>query len=272
MKKNATVLLGLSLMFFLIWLSAPASGINLYVHNQEFEDKVAVVKGVPYASAESLLKALRSTWCQSGTIVEVKPAIGQGEPAPALVGDTLSFRYGDASFSPAMFRRNGVLYVSVPDIAKGFQLKYEFNPDTGIADLVRPRIPTAAEIQEAAASPAPSATPGAGSAGEEEEKESPLELKVEAMAERDMSGNWAQYFRPHATVKNISQDVVKNIVATLHYKDGAGNDLFKEEWTIGDLDPGKMVAKDFVWSNYSGVEVRVMLTEKHEKKKKEEKK
>ncbi len=41
-----------------------AASVTLYVHNREFGDKVLLFKGVPYAPAESLLKAMKCTWCQ----------------------------------------------------------------------------------------------------------------------------------------------------------------------------------------------------------------
>lgn len=270
MKKLAILALMATLLMAYCPPVSCASQVTLFVHNREFTDPTLYVKGVLYAQIEPLLKAMKFGWSQTGEKVEIMPAVAT--PLPHLTGDRLIFSFQEKTFTPTMIGKGGILYVSVPEMAEGLQAKFELNKETGIADVIRPRILTAEEIRQEQKSvgSAKSETATQSSQSPEQEDKSPIELKVESYAERDMSGSSLTYFRPHATIKNTSKETVKQVSVTLHYQDLSGKDLNSETKTIGNMVAGQEVTYDYYWVNSSGIEIAVFMTEEHEKPKKEE--
>lgn len=276
MKKLSILILAAAMFLCLCPPASRAAEITLFVHNREFTDQTCFVKDVLYAPLESLLKAMKYGWTQTGNTVELKPA--DSSSPSALTGEKLTFSFKGKIFSPAVISKGGILFVSVPEMAQGLEAQFELNRDTGIADVIRPRVMTPEEIRqeqkavETAKSEAAQKSQETGKTGEsgEGEEKSPIEMSVDAYPERDMSGSWVTYFRPRATIKNTSQETVKKVVVTLHYQDLAGKDLNSETKAVGDMAPGQVVTYDYYWVNSSGIEVKVLMSEEHEKPKKEE--
>lgn len=279
MKKLVILALLTSLLTVYCPPAARASQVTLFVHNVKFTNPTIFSGGVLYAPLESLFKAMRYGWSQKG--VNVKIISATASPIPPITGNKLlTFSFRGKTFTPAMFRKGkgGVIYVSVPDMAKGLQAQYKLNGKTGIAKvLIAEEIrqeekavvsakSEAAKSEEAKSEEAQNTqASGQSESTSIQEEKPPLEMKVDAYAERDMSGTSLTYFRPRATIKNTSAETVKNVVVTLHYQDPNGKDLNSETKSIGDMAPGQEVTYDYYWVNSSGIEVAVFLTEEHEK-------
>jgi|GEM_PF-5539021 len=270
MKKLVILALMASLLMVYCPRAAHASKVTLFVHNREFTDPTLFVKDVLYAPLESLLKAMRCGWTQTGDKVEITPVAAS--PLPPLTGEKLTFSSHGKTFTPTLINKGGVLYVSVPEMAEGLQARFDLNKETGIADVIRPRILTAEEIRQEQKPAVPAKSdagpPGPQSPGQEDK--SPIVLKVDSYPERDMSGSSLTYFRPRATIKNTSKETVKKVSVTLHYQDLSGKDLNSETKTIGDMAAGQELTYDYYWVNSSGIEIAVFMTEEHEVPKKEE--
>ncbi|MFH0803136.1 MAG: hypothetical protein V2A78_12240 [bacterium] len=273
MKKLIILALMASLLTVYCPRDAQASKVTLFVHNREFTDPTIFVKDVLYAPLESLLKAMRCGWTQTGTQIEITAAAAS--PLLPITGEMLTFSFKGKAFAPTLLTKSGTLYVSVPEMAEGLQARFDLNKESGIADVIRPRILTAEEIRQEmkpagpakgeAGPPDPQGPQGPG-----KEEQSPIVIKVDSYPERDTTGSSLTYFRPRAIIKNISKETVKKVSVTLHYQDLSGKDLNAETKTIGDMAAGQELTYDYYWVNSSGIEIAVFMTEEHEVPKKEE--
>lgn len=183
MAMKNMLLCALMAMFWL-GMSHPgvqASGVTLYVRNKEFKEQVVFDHNVLYAPVEPLLKAMKCAWVQSGDTVRVTILEGAGENLQPLTGEHLSFSYQDQTFAPPLQRKSGRLFVAVPDMAKGLHAVYQYDKDTGIADVFIPKAITPETQPQVYA---PDAAPGQDECGIEilNQGITPMDLEVYAIS------------------------------------------------------------------------------------------
>ena len=251
MKKSVFLL-----CFFIIscLFSSPISAaeqVTLYVRNKEFRGKTMLIKGALYAPLEPLLKAMKCSWNQSENLVELVWEVRK-ENTP-LSGDNFNFVYREKQFQPPLLMKDGVLFVSVPEMARGINMAFQYNKDTGIADVFISLPLTVSETKK-----------DAGASGS---VESPLRMRVEVKTEKHDEGTPVIYYRSKAYIMNQSHGTVKEAVVTIHYQDQncSNKELFSDVREIGNLAPGQEVTQEFFWAYSSLVQadIKVTLTETH---------
>jgi|GEM_PF-1961452 hypothetical protein len=104
---------------------------------------------------------------------------------------------------------------------------------------------------------APAEVPPAGGKADE----SPIKQVGEIGGFADVSTGQCYW---NATVKNTGDQVVKNVVVTLHIADGTGKDYSTQIKPIGNMNPGDQTKVDFYWQGMKYLIVNPKIEIKHD--------
>lgn len=304
-SRYVNLVLGLAVLAgSLAFLAGDAGAASMTLFVRKATVTPLVEGGKVYAPVTELLKAMTFQWTPSGEGFALQPGTAGG---PDIRSRRLVFTCQGKTFSLDTVLRSGKVWVQVKPMAEGVGALYIETPGSGIAQVVFPanqitNRDIARAVKEAERRPSieakPAVTsdkpgdktgdnagdkpgdktgdPAADPASKEDEKE-PLEAKVEFTNPAIPGAKNPAEVRGTFTVKNTSDQVVKNVKVTVNFNDQSDQlvQAIPTEF-FSQIDGGATVSKDFMWynyNNYMNLKTKVEMT--HDplpKKKKEDKK
>ena len=287
-----------------------AASMTLYVRKATLTPLVE--GGKVYAPVTELLRAMTFQWTPSGEGYELSPGSAGG---PDIKSRHVVFTYKGKPCPTDTLIRGGKVWVQVKPLAEAVGALYIETLGSGIAQVSFPpgqltEKDIARAVKEAGRRPSIEAKPlvtadkpadkpadnaadkpgdkavdkpgdktaekTADPASKEDEKD-PLEAKVEYTNPAIPGAKNPAEVRGTFTVKNSSDQVVKNVKVTVNFNDQSDQSVqtIPTEF-FSQIDAGASVSKDFMWynyNNYMNLKTKVEMT--HDplpKKKKDDKK
>lgn len=243
--KRALLALTFLSLSMVLWSKSYADSTLLYVRNQVYAKPVLIHENILFAVADDIFAAIPLNMRVQGRVLCGATPAYKGPLCPKETASSFLYIDGKPITKGAMLHHNK-LWISLPVLAKAIHYAYQYNPETGIADLVSPTgaasVPPFSQLQLTAAKP------------KEETKEAkPKEPNEETPVEvqnlnQNMDPNTYE-MRVFFTVKNVSSHEVKGITATLRYLDGYGKTIQSRFMDVGTLAAGGAAKKEDYWIN-----------------------
>ena len=254
--------------------------VYLYVHNKLYKGEIQQIGNRLYADLEALLKLLKVKYLKEGSNYFIS---SEGEVSTVSRPTALVYVNGQP-FKSAFIKGSKVM-VDVKALAEALGFRFFYNPDTGIADVVKLRKITytkgkakgsmeETKAEKSSGETVSEASEGKGTSEEkgessnttgktkkltaEEKEKAKQEMKVPADAVKVIKLDRYYDFNSKqlslkVVVANTWKKPVKNVVVTLRIVDGRGKDILKKVYSFGTLKPGQKKEISYFWINYTGV-------------------
>lgn len=236
----------------------PSLPFTLHLHHRPLPIPIREQDGRFWVPLPDLLPHLSVEWTRTDGRYEIfAPGVLQphDEPTPSPL------MVNGRSVTKGVRVEGKTILVSLGDLAPLLGYVFTANRQTGIADLFRPRAPSA---QAPTASPLTAAPPpSTETAPPPAEEEEPLSL--EGFHYREEINT--REVRAFVTVRNVSRRPVSGIVVTAQYLDGNRVPIVTQRRVVGELAPGQTRDLDFFWINTTNIWVKVDLAVDWEGKK-----
>lgn len=277
-------------------------GWKIYVRNQPLTSGYLVSNRRFYVPMTDFLKALRFGYTQAedGTVT-ITSTPGKYETLNPPT-DQLKCVYGKNTFTVPFLMGSAGVYVNMRRMTANLGVSFIVSAPTQTVDIVVPQGMSATDYESAAytekvtiqgrplssdagptsgvldnnmsTGPAsfPTATPTP--APTEQKEESPIKQigDIGGFADTRPVASAGQCYWT-VTVKNEGDQVVKNVVLTLHIQDGTGKDFDTQIKPVGNMNPGDMQKVEFYYQMMGLQIVKPKVEIKHDPlPKKEEKK
>ncbi len=255
--------------------------VYLYVHNKLYKGEIQQIGNRLYADLEALLKLLKVKYLKEGSNYFIS-----SEDEVATVSRPIALVYVNGQPFKSAFIKGNKVMVDVKALAEALGFRFFYNPDTGIADVIKLRKiaytkgKAKGSMEETHAGRSSEetvseASKGKGTSEEKEESSSTAgkptkkltaeekekakqEMKVPADAVKVVKLDRYYDFNSKqlslkVVVANTWKKPVKNVVVTLRIVDGRGKDILKKVYSFGTLKPGQKKEISYFWINYTGV-------------------
>lgn len=237
-------------LFLVLWAGfvyAQPLPLSLYVNNQPYPKPVFSNKNILYVSVDDALPFLGMKVIRKGRMLCGVSSGYQGPVCPESESPALLYINGTPILQGVLVHREHP-WISIAVLAKTLGYTYQYNRETGIADLTNQAL-----VNLAAALP-DLAPPKSEKKNGSKEKE-PISGEVQA-PDSDIysTQNPTTYeIRTNFSVVNTSDRAVKGVTATLVYLDGYGKPLVSHSFNIGTMEPHATVKQEDYWINYTSV-------------------
>jgi len=254
-KKILIGAVALMIISLLTVNSFSAQGYQIYVRNQPFMADNYKVNGIIYAKLEPFLKALGFGWKESSGRINLY-YLTNGLKSPDFSSDTLNFYWNNKPVNLKVISKNQKLFIPLKDTALKLNAVYLSNNETGIIDVMY----TLAGEKASAGSSGSSDLADASADKKTEDQKEPEVITADLQYYQQWNPNYNDPQNPNAvttggmatgtlTVTNTSDKKVTNVQIDVNLLDGYGKPLTTIPYSIGDMDPGAVVKKDFSWNN-----------------------
>jgi hypothetical protein len=254
----------LTVFFFCLTGSAFAGSVSLFLNNKPYNKPVFAYKGQVFVELEDIASALNLKLVEQGRRLCAVTSEYKGSPCPS---SPLALLYlNGKAVNKGVSYHHGKVWLSISALGKALGYYYDYNPQTGIADLAAP--PSPSVYSGGGSSQNAGVTPKDKSGKKEEENgKDPLTVSINcpAMCYPDPT---TYGIRLSFVVTNISDKPVKGIVAVLKFNDLNGNLLASQTFQIGALDPGKSITENAYYLDVAEVPIQPVVDLDWEGKKK----
>lgn len=241
MKK---VTIFLAFLFLLVNISfALNSDMSIYIRNQPYKGVYVIKNDSLYIPLNVFFKCIKYDWIQKDKQVYILD-YRLDNPSPEIVGQNLTYYFGDENFTVDSFVKDGKLFINANALAKKMEMYVMYNDQTNIFDIVMPN-QNAAQVT----SVAPVSSSGSAGGSSTDNKE-PIVADLQTYQDYTPTNQAAGGdIRGTLNVKNTGSKEVTGIAVTVYIETQDGEPLNQQQFAIGTLAAGQEVTKDYYWSN-----------------------
>lgn len=246
----------LMLVIFFRVSSAQAMPVELYINSRPYGKAVFENKHVLYAAVDEVLPFAGIKVIRKGRLLCGVSSSYKGPACPESQSPALLFLDGKPILQGVLVHRDRP-WISLPLLARTLGYRYQFNAQTGIADLTSLALVTLAI--NAPSIPSEHKKNEMKKESKDKDKISKDEDAISAEVEAPESDiysteNPGTYeIRTNFTLVNQTDHPVNGVAATLNYLDGYGNSLVSHPFNIGTMAAHATVKQEDYWINYTGV-------------------